>query len=71
MHMPKSEPGGGMDSSNSEVETIGVPHQLVAITGQNGEQMLQLISIKDNKIINASVGEIKEETTNMSNNADQ
>lgn len=65
MHMPKSEPG--MDSSNGEVETISVPHQLVAITGQNGEQVLQLISLKDNKIINASVGEIKEEGTNISN----
>ncbi|XP_060876144.1 DNA-binding protein Ewg-like isoform X3 [Metopolophium dirhodum] len=66
-HMPKSEPGGGMDSSNCEVETINVPHQLVAITGQNGEQVLQLISLKDNKLINATVGEIKEEGTNMSN----
>lgn len=67
MHMPKSEPGGGMDSSNGEVETISVPHQLVAITGQNGEQVLQLISLKDNKMINASVGDIKEEGANMSN----
>lgn len=67
MHMPKSEPGGGMDSSNGEVETISVPHQLVAITGQNGEQVLQLISLKDNKMINATVGDIKEENQNMSN----
>jgi len=67
MHMPKSEPGGGMDSSNGEVETISVPHQLVAITGQNGEQVLQLISLKDNKMINATVGDIKEESQNMSN----
>jgi len=65
--MSKSEPGGGMDSSNCEVETINVPHQLVAITGQNGEQVLQLISLKDNKLINATVGDIKEEGTNMSN----
>lgn len=67
MHMPKSEPGGGMDTSNGDVETISGPHQLVAITGQNGEQVLQLISLKDNKMINATVGEIKEEGTNMSN----
>lgn len=66
-HMPKSEPGGGMDSSNCEVETMNGPHQLVAITGQNGEQMLQLISLKDSKLINATAGEIKEEGTNMSN----
>jgi len=67
MHMPKTEPGGGMDSSNGEVETISVPHQLVAITGQNGEQVLQLISLKDNKMINATVGDIKEEGQTMSN----
>ncbi|VVC24592.1 Hypothetical protein CINCED_3A017918 [Cinara cedri] len=71
MHMPKSEPGGGMDSSNGEVETISVPHQLVAITGQNGEQVLQLISLKDSKMINASVGEIKEENSNNMTNSDQ
>lgn len=65
-HMSKSDSSGGMDSSNCEVETINVPHQLVAITGQNGEQVLQLISLKDNKLINATVGEIKEEGT-MSN----
>lgn len=71
MHMPKSEPGGGMDSSNGEVETISVPHQLVAITGQNGEQVLQLISLKDSKMINAAVGEIKEENSNNMSNTDQ
>ncbi|XP_050526334.1 DNA-binding protein Ewg-like isoform X4 [Daktulosphaira vitifoliae] len=70
MHMPKSEPGGGMDTSNGDVETISVPHQLVAITGQNGEQVLQLISLKDSKMINAAVGDIKEEGPNI-NNSDQ